>query len=484
MDMESTLLERLKEYGLTDYYPFHMPGHKRQTGAGFAKGFPNPFSIDITEVHGFDNLHHPKGILKESMKWAASVYGSDKTYYLVNGSSAGILSAICGTTNNSDTILLSRNCHKSAYHGVFLNHLRAKYIYPQKMDNFCVQGGLLPDDVEKMLKTHVDIRAICVVSPTYDGIISNIKEISKISHKYNIPLIVDEAHGAHLRYGEDFPTSALEMGADVVIQSVHKTMPSFTQTALLHVNEGYVDIERIERYLEIYQSSSPSYLFMAGIENAIRWMEGEGRQQIKEYSGCLGDMRKRLGEMRHLRLLDESSIGKNGVYDLDPSKIVISTRGTGLSGSRLDHILRESYHLEMEMHGVDYVTAITTASDTKEGLWRLEQALREIDEKQTGAKEAFYGMDTVRPQIYSSICEALNGETQKVLLRESIGRVSAEYVYVYPPGIPIVAPGEILQQEIIETIITYQQHGLPVQGAKDQELKTIEVLMEKREWEN
>lgn len=481
MELKQGLLEQLKRYGETDFYPYHMPGHKRQVTETFAKAFPNPFLIDITEIEGFDNLHHPEGILKESMEWAASLYGADKTYYLVNGSSAGILSAICGTTNNSDTILMSRNSHKSAYHGVFLNHLRANYIYPQTLDNFGVQGGLLPDEIEGMLKTHVDIRAVFVVSPTYDGVVSDIKTIANITHKYKIPLIVDEAHGAHFRYGTIFPVSALELGADVVIQSIHKTLPSFTQTALLHVKTRYVDVEKIERYLQIYQSSSPSYLLMAGIENCIRFMERDGVARMKDFGLNLMQMRDRLGGMRHLQLLDHAVVGTCGVYDLDASKLVISTKRTGLTGRQLDQILRERFHLEMELCGADYVTAITSVADTKEGLLRLETALYAVDQELEGelAHHGKIGAFYERvPQVAMSIFEAVNGPWVTVSLKESVGHVSGEYLYIYPPGIPLVVPGEVLQGNMIETILEYKSAGLSVQGAADLELKTIQVVKE------
>lgn len=489
MEQGQSLLERLKTYGESDYYPYHMPGHKRQMTEAFAIDFPNPFSIDITEIEGFDNLHHPEGILKESMEWAASVYGADRTYYLVNGSSAGVLSAICGVTNNSDTILMSRNSHKSAYHGVFLNHLRAKYIYPQILDNFGVQGGLLPDEIDRMLKTCDDIRAVFVVSPTYDGIVSDIKTIATITHKHNIPLIVDEAHGAHFRYGENFPVSALELGADVVIQSIHKTLPSFTQTALLHVKGEYVDLEKIERYLHIYQSSSPSYVLMAGIENCIRFMEGDGSARMKEFLALLMPMRKRLGRMKHLELLDESVVGKAGVYDLDASKLVVSTKGSGLTGKQLDECLRERYHLEMELCGVDYVTAITSVADTARGLQRLEDALLELDGeleqralscgKLSGKKKKDAdALGEWVPQIAMSIYEAVSAQHVNLPLGECAGYVSAEYIYVYPPGIPIVVPGEVLQMEIVELIVDYQRTGLAVQGTRDLSLKMIQVVKE------
>lgn len=488
MIKEHGFLECLKIYSESDFYPFHMPGHKRQIDKNVTGEFPNPYSIDITEISGFDNLHNPMGILKKSMEWAADIYGSDRTYYLVNGSSCGILSAICGTTHNSDTILISRNCHKSAYYGVFLNNLRVKYIYPQLLENYCVQSGLLPDEINEMLKTHVDIKSVLIVSPTYDGIVSDIKTIANICHSHKIPLIVDEAHGAHFTYGEGFPVSALELGADVVIQSIHKTLPSFTQTALLHVKEGYVDVERIERYLQVYQSSSPSYLFMAGIENCIRYMNGQGRQKAEMFVKKVVKLREELRDLKHLRVMGREVLGYKGIYDLDLSKIIISAGDSGLSGVELDNILRDQYHLEMEMCTAHYVAAITTVMDTQEGLDRLRDALYEID-RGVDTKDNCYdnsiGQNTLQraasiiPEVTRTIFEAMDGDTEKVLLSGSVGRVSAEYVYIYPPGIPIIVPGEMLHQKIIDTIKSYKSLGLSVQGTKDQSFTIIEVVKEK-----
>lgn len=490
------LYQKLRNYSDSDYYPFHMPGHKRRTDNSFLKDFPNPYSLDITEIEGFDNLHHAEGILRESMEWAASVYGADRTYYLVNGSSCGILSAICGTTHNLDTILMSRNCHKAAYHGVFLNQLKVKYIYPQIIDGFGLQGGLLADEIEDMLKTFVDISAVFVVSPTYDGIVSNIKKISTICHKYGIPLIVDEAHGAHFRYGESFPVSALELGADVVIQSVHKTLPAFTQTALLHVKKGYVDIERLEYYLQIFQSSSPSYLFMAGIERCIRFMESDGKERMREFEKELNKLREGLGGMKTLSLLDRSVIGTKGVYDLDCSKIVISTKETGISGEQLMNLLRDRYHLEMEMCGVDYVTAITTLMDTEEGLERLESALcsidRELDYRQrmggtaerktkTEKKENTVGEEKLINEVQDvgssmTIFQAWNEKKFRVRIEDSEGMISGEFIYLYPPGIPFVVPGERISKCVVETVLKYKKLGMSVQGLKDSRAEWIDVI--------
>ena len=507
------LYDKLVDYSQSDVYPFHMPGHKRQVGNPFLQEFPNPYAIDITEIDGFDNLHHAEGIIRESMDRAAKMYGADRSYYLVNGSSCGILSAVCGMTQHGGKILMSRNCHKAAYHGVFLNRLRVEYIYPQIIEEFGIQGGLVPEDVEQVLKTDHDIQAVLGASPTYDGIVSDVEKIVKICHGCGIPLIVDEAHGAHFRYHKGFPVSALDLGADVVIQSLHKTLPAFTQTSILHVKGDLVDRERLEHYLQIFQSSSPSYLFMAGMERCLKFMEenkgaeeenvGEGEKGKVEASGKenekektemtggrsrmdqfyhrLVKLRKELGAMKRLRLLEEDSKGKNGVYDLDISKVIISAKGTGINGEELGEWLRRDYHLEMEMCAAEYVTAITTVMDTEEGLRRLRNALLEIDGKLSdrvesqdcGKKNQRYEL---KPETVMSIADGWEQADKKISLEDSVGRISGEYIYLYPPGIPFVVPGEKISQEVVDLVKRYQKCGYSVQGMADQNCKEIRVV--------
>lgn len=497
------LYEKLVEYSQSDVYPFHMPGHKRQVGHPFLKEFPNPYAIDITEIDGFDNLHHAEGIIRESMDQVAKMYGADRSYYLVNGSSCGILSAICGTTGHGGKILMSRNCHKAAYHGVFLKQLHVKYVYPQIIEEFGIQGGLLPEDVENVLKTEEDIQAVLVVSPTYDGIVSDVEKIAEICHGYGIPLIVDEAHGAHFRYHKGFPVSALDLGADVVIQSLHKTLPAFTQTSILHVKGDLVDKERLEHYLQIFQSSSPSYLFMAGMERCLKFME---ESTMDPFYHRLVKLRRDLGAMKHLRLLGEDQKGKNGVYDLDISKVIISTRGTGINGEELGEWLRRDYHLEMEMCAAEYVTAITTVMDTEEGLRRLRDALLEIDGKLDGKKDnqpcvrngqkngdcaealtddhrrdckdhwALTSLCGESQNVVMTIADGWEQADEKIPLENSVGRVSGEYIYLYPPGIPFVVPGERISQEVVDLVRRYQKCGYSVQGMADQSCKEIRVV--------
>ena len=502
MRQEELLINRLAAYARSDMYPFHMPGHKRRTGPeesfmnSCTDSFTNPFAVDITEIEGFDNLHHPEGILKDSMKWAADVYGADQTYYMINGSTGGILAAVCGSVPRGGRILVSRNCHKSVYHGICLNQLKTSYVYPQEIEGLGIQGGITAEDVDRMLNRYMDTQAVLIVCPTYDGIVSDIEAIARIVHRAGLPLIVDEAHGAHFRYDAMFPVSALDLGADVVIQSVHKTLPSLTQTALLHIKcnrpDGgcYADRERIDRYIHMVQSSSPSYVLMASIENSIYQME---QTDTAPYGKQLHRLRRRLGQMRHLRLADTGLIGQAGIRDLDISKIVVSTRGTclypaedgltGFTGAQLDDILRREYHLEMEMCGADYVTAITTVMDSGEGLERLGDALTRIDTQLTDAGYKPDGRSGNQKSVYSMRCdtamsmgEAMEEKMASVGLEDSAGCISGEFVYIYPPGIPIVAPGEWISRPILEVILEYRDKGLPVQGPADQSLRTIRVV--------
>ena len=511
--MES-LYEKLVAYGAGDACPFHMPGHKRNMGKW---GFADPFSFDITEIDGFDNLHHAEGILKEAQERAARVYGARRTFFLINGSSAGILAAVSACVSKGGKLLMARNCHKAVYHAASLLDLETVYVYPEQERRYGLNGGISPERVERLLEEHPGVQAVIVTSPTYDGVVSDIRKIAQIVHERGLFLIVDEAHGAHFRYISLFPQSALELGADVVIQSVHKTLPSLTQTALLHIKcngpngSCLADRERIDRYLHMVQSSSPSYVLMASIENSIFQM---GRMKFDAYGENLLYIRKNLENMRFLQLAGEKLIGKYGIFDLDPSKIVISTCPAleggkwEITGAWLMDLLREEHQLEMEMCGADYVTAITTVMDSREGLLRLEQACLETDERigrmmigssgeesgkslgkepeelpermsgstarsEKGLEESVYSMrcETVLP-----LAEAMDSEMESRRLSDSAGCVSGEFVYLYPPGIPLAAPGERITERILNIILEYKQKGLPVQGLFDDSLEWIRVV--------
>ena len=500
------LLERLTEYVGSDAYPFHMPGHKRrEIPDGIPGGFPDPYGIDITEIDGFDNLHHAEGILKDAMETAAAIYGADRSWYLVNGSTCGILSAVFATTENGGKILTARNCHKAVYHAICLNRLEAEYLYPEEITEFRINGGIRAEDVRKALEKDAmrcagnsgdvrgkitKIQAVLITSPTYEGVVSDIRAIADAAHEYGIPLIVDEAHGAHLEYADQchsFPKSALEYGADIVIQSLHKTLPCFTQTAILHVKGKLVDQDRISRYLSMFQTSSPSYLFMAGMERCIRYMDGDGRNEMIRYEKRLERFMERMEGLQVLEVLDREICGKyRTVAGWDPSKIVVSTmRAEDFHGEELAETLRRKYHLEMEMTAPEYVIAMTSLMDTEEGFERLGTALLEIDgalrrrmesgRKEKAASETPEGLESKlsHPVRRMLICEAMDADTERTAFQDTVGKVSAEFVYLYPPGIPIIAPGEVFTDAIVEKIMAYKAAGLLVQGPADPDADVI-----------
>ena len=510
------LLERLTEYAGSDAYPFHMPGHKRrEIPDGIPGGFPDPYGIDITEIDGFDNLHHAEGILKDAMETAAAIYGADRSWYLVNGSTCGILSAVFAATENGGKLLTARNCHKAVYHAICLNRLEAEYLYPEEITEFGINGGIRAEDVRKALEKdamrcagnsgdvrgkNTKIQAVLITSPTYEGVVSDIRAIADAAHEYGIPLIVDEAHGAHLEYADQchsFPKSALEYGADIVIQSLHKTLPCFTQTAILHVKGKLVDQDRVSRYLSMFQTSSPSYLFMAGMERCIRYMDGDGRNEMIRYEKRLEHFMERMEGLQVLEVLDREICGKyRTVAGWDPSKIVVSTmRAEDFHGEELAETLRRKYHLEMEMTAPEYVIAMTSLMDTEEGFERLGTALLEIDgalrhcvepeqQKEKGESKEKERCET--PEVTESkvlhpvrrmlICEAMDADTERTAFQDTVGKVSAEFVYLYPPGIPIIAPGEVFTDAIVEKIMAYKAAGLLVQGPADPDADVILTL--------
>lgn len=496
----NSLYTALREYTESDAYPFHMPGHKRQV-----LEFANPFSIDITEIDGFDNLHHPEGILLRAQQRAAELYGADRTYYLVNGSTCGILSAISAAVDRGGEILLARNSHKAAYHGAYLMGLTTYYVYPQPETEWGINGGILPKDVDILLKKHPNIQAVLVTSPTYDGIVSDIEGIAEVVHRHGCSLIVDEAHGAHFGFHPYFPESALNKGADVVIHSLHKTLPSLTQTALLHVKGSRVSREKLERFLGIYQSSSPSYVFMAGMDECMIYLKEKGKDAFEKFAGRLAHFRRRMEGLQRIRLLGGWKRGEYGIYDADPSKLILSVKGYE-SGEWLYQKLRQEYGVQLEMAAGSYALALTSLKDTEEGFGRLEQALCEIDReleerdrnqrknaqhsekpKAAARKEgaagnignAGHGLDTVMVnEKVLELAEALERERTEVLLAESEGKVSGEFLYLYPPGIPLLTPGERIGRDLLERIEGYRSQGLSLQGLRDYRAQRIQIIAE------
>ena len=489
--MKKTFLyDKLTEYCRSDVYPFHMPGHKRNTELirellGDIYGYGMPYQIDITEIDGFDNLHHAEEILLEGQKRAAGLYGAEESFYLINGSTCGILASVFACTSQRGKILMARNCHKAVYHAVELRELQTVYLYPQLfLDDDTIwqgaaqiNGSIDPVDVEQALKKNPDIEAVVITSPTYDGVVSDVKRIAEIVHQHRVPLIVDEAHGAHFGFHPYFPENSLKLGADLVIHSLHKTLPSLTQTALLHRGRNCrVSSQQVRKYLDIFETSSPSYVFMAGMDQCIRLIGEKGPQMFDSYAKRIQKFREEAKALKDIHLLP-----CKGITEVDPGKLVIAA--DGLNGQKLAEILRREYHLEMEMAAAGYVIALTSVGDTEDGIYRLKNALIHIDETiSTTSVERHRKIPTEtsfgrQMEQVLNIAEASSSEKQTLDLTECTGQICGEYIYLYPPGIPLAVPGERMTGELIRHIRNMQGKGLEIQGLRDYTGKKVDVCI-------
>lgn len=459
------LFDRLATYSAGDIYPCHMPGHKRRTCGQLPEEL---CSLDITEIDGFDNLHQPEGILRDLQKKAARLCGAEESFYLVNGSTAGILSAVSAAVPFGGHILMARNCHKSAYHGAYLRNLKLSYLYPERLGEFDLLEAVTAGQVRDALEKEPDIGAVLVVSPTYEGRIADTEEIARVVHARGLPLIVDEAHGAHLGLNGRVHKNSCQAGADLVIQSTHKTLPALTQTALLHVNGQLINRELLKRFLHIYQTSSPSYPLMASIDNALCYVEENGEEAYEAFERHYKKLLTNLRRCRYLRFLpfdrEKQDIGK----------LVISVKGTSLTGKQLYDLLLNKYHLQVEMAAESYVLAMFTLGDSTEGYARLEAALLEIDGEMAAVPGVTdkHEIEPASPGVSGKeipvaclrLAQAWDREKEALALEESPGRLAGEFVNLYPPGIPLLVPGERITRELCSNLICLLQQGLPVQG--------------------
>ena len=375
------LYDKLKEYATSGVYPMHMPGHK-QNGKFIPRGFP--CDIDITEIHGFDDLHDPQGILLETNNLAADLYGSLEAFMLVNGTTVGILAALGAHTERGDKILAVNGCHWSTPNAAKLFGLEIEYITPEDDEMSGIACSVKPDSIESALKNNPDIKVVIITSPTYEGVVSDVAAIADTVHNAGGILIVDGAHGAHLGFSKTFPESAAKQGADIVVVSLHKTLPALTQCSLLHVCTERVNTLKLKEMLSILQTSSPSYVLMASIDFCLRSIKADGDRLFREYEQNLTDFDNSIKSLKNLSVLchgqDKPASGSHpGFFGFDPGKIVIITRGTAINGEKLSDILRKDHKIEIERVYSDYVIAMTSICDTPEGFKRLADALCEID---------------------------------------------------------------------------------------------------------
>lgn len=465
---EKSLFNSLEKNGKI---PFHMPGHKRN-GAFFPALAKLGAECDITEIDGFDNLHNAEGILKNSMCLASKLWGSMQSFYLVNGSTCGIISAIFSCVPFGGRVICARNCHKSVYNALKIRGAKAKFINPKYDAKTGVCGEISSEDVKKACENFGGASLVIITSPTYEGVISDIGAICETAHKFNIPVLVDEAHGAHLSFGS-FEKSAVHCGADIVVQSLHKTLASLTQTAILHVCSPRVDAKKLCENLAIFQTSSPSYIFMASMDLLVRTLCEEKDAIFRAWQKRLDGFYKKTKALKNLQILDEKY---NLGFAFDKSKIVILTHKTNISGSELMKILRDKYNIECEMCSVKYVSAMTGMGDNDENMQKLSDALLEIDKtlKPYNNSELL-----IYPQEFESVMTMFDTEKYdncETSFKNAENEICAEYIFAYPPGIPIIIPGEKVSKEIIKIVEIYNRNGIELLGTKGGNGEKIHII--------
>ncbi|MDM8312593.1 arginine decarboxylase [Clostridium cadaveris] len=478
---ETPLFDALMEYVNRETIPFHVPGHKK--GIGIDEEFKkfmglNPFKIDVTVFKLVDSLHHPTGPIKKAQELAADAYGSDAAFFSIHGTSGAIQAMIMSVVNEGDTIIIPRNVHKSVTAGIILSGAKPVYMQPELDKKLGIAHGVTPDTVRNTLKEHPEAKAVLIINPTYYGVATDIKSIADIVHSHNIPLIVDEAHGPHLGFNQNLPISAMEAGADICAQSTHKIIGALTQCSLLQVKSKYIDINRVHQILSLLQTTSPSYILMASLDCARRQIALNGTELLDKAIELSNYVRKEINKIPGFYCFGDEILNTPGVFALDPTKITITCRDLGITGYDLDMILSNKYHIQMELSDLYSVLAVGSFGDTKDAMDKLLNALKEISDEFLGksdSKPDFLDIPNI-PELKLIPRAAFNSDKISLPLKESINHISSEFLMAYPPGIPVLCPGEIITKEIIDYVEDLKRVGLYVQGTEDPSIENIKVV--------
>lgn len=470
--METSIINQLKEIVDTDLISFHMPGHKLgkvYDKLGYSDIVKNIYKMDTTEISGTDNLHSPEGIIKKSQERASKVFKSEYTYYLVNGSTCGIQGAIMALCSPKDKLIVNRDCHQSVINSCILGDIEPIYILPKINNETNILEGVQVQDVLDAIDNNLQAKAVLVTYPTYYGNTYDLEKICEYAHEKNMVVIVDEAHGSHLGLSDKLPKTALEQGADIVIQSTHKTLPSFTQSSMIHTQGNRVDKDKLVAMLRIIESSSPSYVLMSSLELAVDIYETKGKELMEDL--LLNIDRFKEG-IRNNEFID--------VYnDNDKTKVFISSKGLGITGYELETILRETYNIQVELANYYGVLLICTIGNDADDFNMMKDALNNISKnyyKEKVIEHVEYPM--IIPTKVLSPREAFYKPKKSVKIYESIGKICGEYIIPYPPGISLLSPGEVITKEVIDYILLCNKKGMNVSGIKDSNLEFIEIIVD------
>ena len=477
---KTPLLDTLLGHAKRKVISFHTPGHKNGRGvdkklAGFTGR--NVFSLDVTVFPEVDSLHDPTGPIKKAQALMANAYGVEQSYFLVNGSTVGNMAMIMSACRPGESVIISRNAHKSTLGGIVLSGVWPLWIQPAVDQNLDVLFDSAPEQIERALKQFPEAKAVFVTSPTYNGIATNLKRIAEICHAKGKVLLVDEAHGAHLKFHPSLPMSAIDAGADLVVQSTHKTLSAISQGSVLHVNSKLIDPARVRRIVSMLQTTSPNYMTLASLDLARWQMMASGRQILERLIENAERARTRINHLKNFTCFTRAEIqGRN--FDLDVTKLTVNVTRTGYSGQQISQILTRDFNIQVDAADLFNLIAICGTGTERKDLDALVSALEKIDHmKQGEAQNWVLNIPSLSTELVMNPRDVfLLYRSKRVPLRRAIGHISAQPLTPYPPGIPVLIPGERITLEIVEYLEDLAERAIRVSGQEAEALKTVRVV--------
>src|SRR5579872_6675734 len=480
---KTPLFDAIVRYANENKISFHTPGHKH--GVGIHKIFrqfvgDKVFRLDLSVMSEVDSLHEPSTVIKEAQVLAAKAYGAEYSFFLVNGTTGGNQAMILSVCDPGDKIIIPRNAHKSVISAVILAGAEPVYVMPKIDEVSDLILNLTPEQVEEACRQHPDAKAVLITSPTYFGLTADLEAIAEIVHQYDKILLVDEAHGGHLHFHPSFPKSAIDSGADMCVQSTHKHLAALSQSSMLHVKGVRVDILRLKTTLQMLQTTSPSYVILGSLDLSRYQMVHEGEKLMAEVIELCEKARAEINQITGLTCLTREQVRKIPSLDMDVTKLTISTKGL-CTGYDMAKILNSEYDIQTEMADFQNVLLFVSLGNTAKELKRFVKALKKIvvdykdmfmnyKKRKRVVFPAFMPRKEVNPR------EALTKLTRKIPFKRSVGKVCAEIICPYPPGIPVLCPGEVVTQEIYNYLMSVLDSGARINGQSDGRLQTIKVL--------
>ncbi|MEH2355784.1 aminotransferase class I/II-fold pyridoxal phosphate-dependent enzyme [Nostoc sp.] len=483
---QTPLLDALKANAARPHAPFYTPGHK--LGEGISQPLADllgkaVFCADLTELADLDNLFAPQGVIQEAQQLAAAAFGASQTWFLVNGSTCGIEAAILATCGTGDKIILPRNVHSSAIAGLILSGAIPIFLNPEYDPVLDIAHSITPNAVESALQQHPDAKAVLTVYPTYYGVCGDLSAIASITHQYNIPLLVDEAHGAHFAFHPELPTPALAAGADLTVQSTHKVLGAMTQASMLHIQGNRIDCDRISKALQLVQSTSPSYLLLASLDAARQQMAIHGKMLMSRTLQLAEEARTRISQIPELSVLQMPQLEESpGFVALDKTRLTVTVSGLGLTGFEADEILDEKFAVTAEFASLQHLTFIISLGNTPADIEQLVQGFTTLAKEYrrsnlTVKNLVWLNLDrTLDYALQLSPREAFFAVSEILPLTQTNKRICAEIVCPYPPGIPVLMPGEVITKSVLEYLQQIQAMGGFISGCNDINLKTLKVV--------